>query len=162
MVYLALARGKPQVPSASKPSKREKSYAFLLHERNNKESANSNSKCFLINKKNKCFKNQISRPRIGTAKIKKIRFFLYFCRRSNGEGLFCKVLKGKQVRFLYSTRCCKPHPFSEQKRHCRKMGRHSERGKSEDLPFGVLLTASGNRQFVTLGNSTVPKPFSEA
>ncbi len=78
------------------------------------------------------------------------------------KDFFCKVLKGKQVRFLYSTRCCKPHPFSEQKRHCRKMGRHSERGKSEDLPFGVLLTASGNRQFVTLGNSTVPKPFSEA
>ena len=45
----------------------------------------------------------------------RLLYFLYFCRRKVVKDFRCKILRGKQVRILYSTRCCEFHPTEPQK-----------------------------------------------
>ena len=39
---------------------------------------------------------------------------VYFCRRKVVKDFRRKILRGKQVRILYSTRCCKFQPSEQQ------------------------------------------------
>ena len=44
----------------------------------------------------------------------RLLYFLYFCRCKVVKDFRCKILRGKQVRILYSTRCCKFHQVEPQ------------------------------------------------
>ena len=74
----------------------------------------------------------------------RLLYFLYFCRRKVVKDFRCKILRGKQVRILYSTRCCK-FQKGNRKGHCRKTGRRGFGNESENLPRCVVIASGGRR-----------------